>query len=94
MRKLEIADAEIMQLAIRQEIERSEESRYDHRLHQRGFHSDELSVASAQAHRGRVSIDTCSPQLGLRTGKLLRVRAGAKTGVRRRPTEWPRCLSG
>src|ERR1700752_1011889 len=30
---LEIADAEIMQLAIRQEIERSEESRYDHRLH-------------------------------------------------------------
>jgi hypothetical protein len=33
MRKLEIADAEIMQLAIRQEIERSEESRYDHRLH-------------------------------------------------------------
>ncbi len=33
MRKLEIADAQIMQLAIRQEIERSEESRYDHRLH-------------------------------------------------------------
>ena len=33
MRKLEIADAEAMQLAIRQEIDRSEESRYDHRLH-------------------------------------------------------------
>ena len=33
MRKLEITDAELMQLAIRQEIERSEESRYDHRLH-------------------------------------------------------------
>ena len=33
MRKLEIADAEIMQLAIREEIDRSEESRYDHRLH-------------------------------------------------------------
>lgn len=33
MRKLEIADGEVMQLAIRQEIERSEESRYDHRLH-------------------------------------------------------------
>ncbi|MFS8981645.1 MULTISPECIES: IS630 family transposase [Cupriavidus] len=33
MRRLEIADAQIMQLAIRQEIERSEESRYDHRLH-------------------------------------------------------------
>lgn len=33
MRKLEIADAEVMQLAIRQEIDRSEEARYDHRLH-------------------------------------------------------------
>ena len=33
MRTLEIADAAVMQLAIRQEIDRSEESRYDHRLH-------------------------------------------------------------
>ena len=33
MRKLEIADPQIMQVAIQQEIERSEESRYDHRLH-------------------------------------------------------------
>jgi transposase len=33
MRKLEIEDAGIMQLAIQQEIRRSEESRYDHRLH-------------------------------------------------------------
>lgn len=33
MRKLEIDDAEIMQMAVQQEILRSEESRYDHRLH-------------------------------------------------------------
>lgn len=33
MRKLEIADAAVMQVAIRQEIDRNEESRYDHRLH-------------------------------------------------------------
>ena len=33
MRKLEIADAEVMQIAIQQEISRSGESRYDHRLH-------------------------------------------------------------
>lgn len=33
MRKLTIADAEIMQLALQQEILRSEEARYDHRLH-------------------------------------------------------------
>jgi transposase len=33
MRKLQIEDAEVMQLAIQQEIRRCEESRYDHRLH-------------------------------------------------------------
>jgi transposase len=33
MRKLQISDAEAMSIAIRQEIDRSEESRYDHRLH-------------------------------------------------------------
>jgi transposase len=33
MRKLEISDAEVMGIAIRQEIERNEEARYDHRLH-------------------------------------------------------------
>jgi len=33
MRKLQIQDAEIMKVALQQEIVRSEESRYDHRLH-------------------------------------------------------------
>lgn len=33
MRRLEIADAEVIRIAIQQEIARSEESRYDHRLH-------------------------------------------------------------
>jgi len=33
MRKLQIEDADVMRIAIQQEIERSEESRYDHRLH-------------------------------------------------------------
>jgi transposase len=33
MRRLEIKDAEVMQIAVKQEILRSEESRYDHRLH-------------------------------------------------------------
>jgi transposase len=33
MRKLQIEDAEVMQVAIQQEISRTEESRYDHRLH-------------------------------------------------------------
>ena len=33
MRKLQIEDAEVMRLALQQEIARNEESRYDHRLH-------------------------------------------------------------
>ena len=33
MRRLEIEDAAIMQMAIQDEIHRSDESRYDHRLH-------------------------------------------------------------
>ena len=33
MRKLEIKDADIMQIAVQEEILRSDESRYDHRLH-------------------------------------------------------------
>ncbi len=33
MRKLKVTDVEIMRLAVQQEITRSEESRYDHRLH-------------------------------------------------------------
>ncbi|MBI4194177.1 MAG: IS630 family transposase [Betaproteobacteria bacterium] len=33
MRKLQIRDADVMRIAIRQEIGRSDESRYDHRLH-------------------------------------------------------------
>lgn len=33
MERLEIKDAEIMRIAIQQEIVRSEESRYDHKLH-------------------------------------------------------------
>ena len=33
MKKLEIRDADIMAIALQQEIKRTEESRYDHRLH-------------------------------------------------------------
>ncbi len=33
MRKLQVEDTEVMRIAIQQEIWRSEESRYDHRLH-------------------------------------------------------------
>ncbi len=43
MRRLEIAAPEVMRIALQQEIARSDESRYDHRLH--GL----LLVASGQS---------------------------------------------
>ncbi|MBA2123398.1 hypothetical protein B9J78_00395 [bacterium Unc6] len=33
MKRLEIADAPVMKIAVQQEIHRSDKSRYDHRLH-------------------------------------------------------------
>src|SRR5260370_37913451 len=50
MRKLQIEDAEVMRIAIQQEIERSEESRYDHRLH--GL----LLVTAGQSRRGGAAL--------------------------------------
>jgi transposase len=46
MRKLQVQDSEVMKVAIQQEIGRSEESRYNHRLH--GL----LLVANGQSCRG------------------------------------------
>ena len=48
MRRLEIRETDIMQIAVQQEIMRSEESRYDHRLHGvllicNGFSSNEVA---------------------------------------------------
>ena len=48
MRRLEIKETDIMQIAVQQEIMRSEESRYDHRLHGvllicNGFSSNEVA---------------------------------------------------
>lgn len=56
MRRLEIKDAEIMQIAVQQEIVRSEESRYDHRLHGillilNGFSSYQVAELFGQSPR-------------------------------------------
>lgn len=56
MKRLEIKDADIMQIAIRQEIERSEESRYDHRLHgvlmvSSGYSCAEVAVLFGHSRR-------------------------------------------
>jgi transposase len=56
MRKLEIADAEIMRIAIQQEIRRSEESRYDHRLHGILLVSGGMDCCSVADHLGEHSV--------------------------------------
>ena len=56
MRKLQISDQEVMRIAVQQEILRSEESRYDHRLHgilliTHGFSCYEVADALGQDPR-------------------------------------------
>ena len=56
MRKLEIDNADVMRLAIHDEIQRSDESRYDHRLHgvllvSQGFSALEVANLLAQSPR-------------------------------------------
>lgn len=56
MRKLEINNADVMRLAIHDEIQRSDESRYDHRLHgillvSQGFSALEVADLLAQSPR-------------------------------------------
>jgi len=57
MRRLEIQDADVMRIAVQQEILRSEESRYDHRLHGlllccSGFSCYEVAAMLGQSARG------------------------------------------
>ena len=51
MRKLQIEDVEVMRIAIQQEIGRSEESRYDHRLRRSDGYRDRVCVAPCRAWR-------------------------------------------
>ena len=56
MRKLEINNADVMRLAIHDEIQRSDESRYDHRLHgvllvAQGFSANHVAQLLGQSPR-------------------------------------------
>jgi len=67
MRKLEIADAGVMRIAIQQEMQRSEESRYDHRLH--GL----LMTARLAGDYRRAKLSAggwCSSRIAPETGKF------------------------
>ena len=53
MRKLQVSDAAIMRIALQQEILRSEESRYDHRLHGVLLVSGGMSCYEVGEHLGQ-----------------------------------------
>lgn len=52
MRKIQVDDAEVMRIAIQDEIRRSEEARYDHRLHGVLLVSNGLSTGEVADHLG------------------------------------------
>lgn len=56
MRKLEVSDAQIMQIAVQQEILRSEEARYDHRLHGVLLVSRGMSCYQVAEHLGQDAV--------------------------------------
>src|SRR5260370_6274010 len=96
MRKLQIEDAEIMRIAIQQEIGRSEESRYDHRLH--GL----LLVTAGQSCREVADLfgeDGTTVQRWVRRfeqGGLDALREGERSGRPRtlEPRDWRRLQGG
>ncbi len=53
MHKLEIADSNIVKIAVQQEIQRSDESRYDHRLHGVLLVSNGMSCRQVAQHLGQ-----------------------------------------
>jgi len=56
MRKLQVSQPEIMQIALQQEIQRSEESRYDHRLHGVLLVSRGMSCYEVAEHLGQNAV--------------------------------------
>lgn len=92
MRRLQIEDAEVMRIAIQQEIGRNEESRYDHRLH--GL----LLVTAGQSCRDIAQLfgeDGTTVQRWVRRfeqGGLDALREGERSGRPRtlEPRDWRR----
>src|SRR5229473_1519022 len=97
MRKLEIADPEVMRIAIRQEIARSDESRYDHRLdglllseHLRVRYGVRLGVRQCQRLFGQMGFRLRKPRPQVAQSDPVKVASVKKTppsgATRRRRT--------
>jgi transposase len=89
MRKLEIEDVEIMQVAIQQEIRRSEESRYDHRLHGVLLVSQGVDCCTVADWLGEHSVTVQRWVNGFNRSGFAALREGERAG---RPTRVSKAL--
>jgi transposase len=83
MRKLEIADAEMMRIAVQQEIRRSEDSRYDYRLHGVLLVSQGLSCGTVADYLGEHRVTVERWVTGFNHSGFAALREGERSG---RPT--------
>jgi len=87
MRKLEIADKEIMRLALQDEIARSDESRYDHRLHGVLLVSHGMSCPQVAHYLGEHPVTVQRWVSGFNAKGFAALYEGERTGRPRRMTE-------
>ena len=90
MRKLQISDADIMQIAVQQEIFRSEESRYDHRLHGVLLVSHGLSCGEVAALLGQDPVTVQRWVNAFNADGFAGLQEGERTGrpARLQPDQW------
>ena len=80
MRKLQVSDAAIMQIAVQQEILRSEESRYDHRLHGVLLVSRGMSCYEVAEHLGQDAVTVQRWIHAFNTDGFAGLREGERSG--------------
>ncbi len=90
MRKLQISDADIMQIAVQQEILRSEESRYDHRLHGVLLVSHGLSCGEVAALLGQDPVTVQRWVNAFNADGFAGLQEGERNGrpARLQPNQW------
>jgi len=90
MRKLQVSDAGIMQIAVQQEILRSEESRYDHRLHGVLLVSRGMNCYEVAEHLGQDAVTVQHWVHAFNAHGFAGLREGERTGrpSRLSPDQW------
>jgi transposase len=90
MRKLQVDDANIMQIAVQQEILRSEESRYDHRLHGLLLVSRGMNCYEVAEHLGQDSVTVQRWVHAFNAKGFAGLREGERSGrpSRLSPDQW------